>query len=100
MVMMMDNEMLDSAAKAYRETIGWYQDRKRNCHEDFKAGARWAEERILSEMSAALNDGLMLDDAEYETSQAALRSLIRELYARMGGMRARPLAATAKGGRP
>lgn len=42
----MDKERIENAAREYAEGITYNQDRKRNCHTDFMAGADWMEKEV------------------------------------------------------
>ena len=42
----MDKGQIEKAAREYAEGITYNQDRKRNCHTDFIAGADWAMEYL------------------------------------------------------
>lgn len=42
----MNRELIEKAARKYAEGITYNQDRKRNCHTDFIAGADWMEKEV------------------------------------------------------
>lgn len=42
----MNREQIEKAAREYAEGIPYNQDRKRNCHTDFIAGAEWMEKEV------------------------------------------------------